>query len=72
MVCLLQNIQDFALCLLRYFTYSCMQGKNCRVKVYMSYFDSHNITRMKFSPTAIKEAVKSSGNGTWYLIPSFS
>ena len=38
----------------------------------MSYFDSHNIIRMKFSPTAIKEAVKSSGNGTWYLIPSFS
>ena len=38
----------------------------------MSYFDNHRIIRIKFSPTAIKEAVKSSDNGTWYLIQSFS
>ena len=37
-------------------------------KVNVSYFDSHRIIRIKFSPTAIKEAVKSSDNGTWYLI----
>ena len=46
--------------------------KNFLKKGNVSYFDSHRIIRIKFSPTAIKEAVKSSDNGTWYLIQSFS